>query len=129
MTTHCHVTETSATGWEQAVDVTDAPDDYGQLVPMMEQSEEMTGERAQVTLADGGYHSGENLASCDQRGRIVLMPEGQTKAMKGPYFKDRFEYDAISDTYRCPQGQQLIFRGLRKHKAALMRTYRATGSI
>ena len=112
-----------------AADVTDAPDDYGQLVPMMEQSEEMTGERAQVTLADGGYHSGENLASCDQRGRIVLMPEGQTKAMKGPYFKDRFEYDAISDTYRCPQGQQQIFRGLRKHKAALMRTYRATGSI
>lgn len=112
-----------------AADVTDAPDDYGQLVPMMEQAEELTGERAELTLADGGYHSGENLAACDQRGRIILMPEGQTKAMRRPYFKDHFEHDAISDTYRCPQGQQLIFRGLRKHKAALMRTYRATGHI
>lgn len=47
-----------------AADVTNTDDDYGQLVPMMEQAEEMTGESAELILADGGYHSGENLASC-----------------------------------------------------------------
>ena len=40
------------------------------------------------------------------------MPEGQREAMKGPYFKDRFEYDSATDSYVCPRGQRLIFRGL-----------------
>ena len=44
------------------------------------------------------------------------MPEGQREAMKGPYFKDRFEYDSATDSYVCPHGQRLIFRGLRRHR-------------
>ena len=34
--------------------------DSGQLVPMLEQAEEMIGERVPVTLADGGYHTAAN---------------------------------------------------------------------
>ena len=58
------------------------------------------------------------------------MPEGQREAMKRPYFKDRFHYDVATDSYLCPQGHNLIFRGLRRHKGRKdMRVYRATGAI
>ena len=113
-----------------AADVTTTPDDYAQLAPMLEQAEEMTGERTGVTLADGGYHSGPNLRVCEQRNQQVVMPEGQREAMKGPYFKDRFEYDRATDSYICPHGQSLIFRGLRRHKEETgMRVYRASGAV
>ncbi len=99
-----------------AADVATAADDYDQLIPMLEQAEEMTGERVRVTLADGGYHSGPNLKSCAERGQTIVMPGGQREDMKGPYFKDRFEYGPATDSYTCPQGRQLPFRGFRRHK-------------
>jgi len=113
-----------------AADVANTADDYDQLLPMMEQAEEMTGQRTEVTLADGGYHTGANLEACQQRGQRVAMPEGQREAMKSPYFKDRFEYEVATDSYLCPEGHRLIFRGLRRHKGRKdMRVYRATGAI
>jgi transposase len=113
-----------------AADVTTTPNDYDQLAPMLGQAEEMTGARAEMTLADGGYHSGPNLHVCDERGQQIVMPEGQREAMKGPYFKDRFEYDRATDSYICPHGQSLIFRGFRRHKQESgMRVYRASGAV
>lgn len=64
-----------------AADVVTTADDYGRLLPLMEQAEEMTGQCAKVTLADGGYHTGANLEACEQRGQRVAMPEGQREAM------------------------------------------------
>lgn len=113
-----------------AADVATTPDDYQQLAPMLEQAEEMTGERAAVTMADGGYHSGRNLQVCADRGQTIVMPEGQREAMKRPYFKDRFEYDEATDTYGCPHDQRLSFRGLRRHQGTgFMKLYRATGAV
>ena len=45
-------------------------------------SEEMTGQRAKVTLAHGGYHTGANLEAWEWRDQPVTMPEGQRKAVK-----------------------------------------------
>ena len=44
-----------------AVDVVDAANDNALLVPMMEQAEETTGTRAQMTLADAGYFAASHL--------------------------------------------------------------------
>lgn len=49
--------------------------DYGQLVPMLEQAEELMGERPQVTLADGGYHTAANLEAGKRRGQLLVMAE------------------------------------------------------
>ena len=38
-----------------AVDVVDAANDNALLVPMLEQAEETTGTKSQMTLADAGY--------------------------------------------------------------------------
>lgn len=112
-----------------AAEVVPLATDVAQLVPMMEQAEEMTGERVERTLADAGYHSGANLEACAQRGQEVVMPEAQEQALKAPYHKDRFSYDALTDSYTCPEGQVLRFTCLNKTRGTLMRLYQASGSV
>ena len=113
-----------------AADVTNVADDHEQLVPMVGQAEENTGERAETTLADGGYHSGKNLEACRREGYDVLMSESQRKALEKPYHKDCFAYDAEQDEYECPEGQRLHYAGVkRRTNRPQMRVYRARGSV
>ena len=78
------VTETDKTGgmFITAVDAVQDAEDHHQLVNMLEQAEEMTGKKADITLADAGYHSGANLAACEQRMQIVAIPEPQEHTSK-----------------------------------------------
>lgn len=108
--------------------VTDASDN-AQLVPMLEQAEEMSGKKAEITLADAGYHSGANLADCEKRRQVVAMPEAREKSLRNPYHKDRFRYDAEADTYTCPQGQSLQFIETRKIKKTELRVYGGCGAV
>jgi transposase len=110
-----------------AVDVVTEPDDHEQLLPMMVQAAETTGKAAALTLADGGYHSGPNLSGCETQGQTVLMPEAhRPEVLEDPYHKDRFVYDAESDTYTCPEGQILRFNHIkRRTDRPEVRNYRA----
>ena len=66
-------TDGGATGMlVTAVDVVDAANDNALLVPMLEQAEETTGTRAQMTLADAGYFAASHLAECTRRGQLVV---------------------------------------------------------
>ena len=112
-----------------AAEVTDDPNDYSQLVPMLQEAEETTGVRSEVTLADAGYHSGRNLEECETRGQQVVMPESQDRRLSHPYHKDRFTYDEMSDSYTCPQGQRLGFTRVKYTRGTRMRLYRASGAI
>jgi hypothetical protein len=110
-------------------DVINTAADYGQLVPMLDQAEELTGERVPTTLADGGYHTAANLAAGKDRGQTLVMAERYQGAAKNPYFKDHFLYDAETDSYLCPKGHRLRFCGLRRCKSAALgqnRVYRAS---
>ncbi len=60
------VTETDKTGgmFIAAIDAVQDNEDHHQLVNMLERAEEITGKKAEITLADAGYHSGVNLEAC-----------------------------------------------------------------
>jgi len=112
-----------------AVEVVNSASDSGQLAPMLEKAEELTGQRVPVTLADGGYHTAASLEAGERRGQVLVMGERYKDSCTGPYFKDQFEYDATTDSYICPHGQQLPFRGLRKSQltgSRSIRVYRAS---
>jgi transposase len=112
-----------------AADVTTDPHDQAQLASMIEQARANEA-GAELTLADGGYHSGPNLAACDDLGQAVVMPESQREALKSPYHKDAFRYDAASDSYRCPRGQSLWFRGVKQRAGRpAMRVYRGRPAV
>ena len=113
-------------------DVVNSASDTAQLVPMLEKSEETTGVRVPITLADGGYHTAANLQASVRRGYVLVMPERYHAGVQGPYFKDRFVYDAATDSYLCPQGQWLPFRGIRKANGKIpgpYRVYRASRTV
>ncbi len=58
-----------------AVDVVDQANDNAMLVPMMEQAEETTGTKSQMTLADTGYFAASHLQECSRRGQHVVVSE------------------------------------------------------
>lgn len=115
-----------------AASVVTAASDTAQLIPMLEQAEELTGARAPVTLADGGYHTAATLQAGAQRGDMLVMPDRYPVEAQGPYFKDRFVYDPTTDSYICPQGQRLPFQGERQRNGKIagpFRVYRASRTV
>ena len=123
-------TDGGATGMlVTAVDVVDAANDNAMLAPMMEQAEETTGTKSQMTLADAGYFAASHLAQCDRRGQEVVVPEARQRFLKDPYHKDRFIYDEHSDSFRCPQGQTLAFVRIQHANGVPLRLYRASGVV
>ena len=88
-----------------AVDVVDQANDNALLAPMVEQAEETTGTKAQMTLADAGYFAGSHLPESARLGQQVVVSESRQRFLKDPYHKDQFTYDEQSDSFTCPQGQ------------------------
>lgn len=111
------------------VEAVQEPEDHNQLIPMLEQSEEMTGKLVDMTLADAGYHSGANLAVCEQRKQMIAMPESQEHRLKNPYHKDSFSYDAGAESYICPKGQLLKFIETRSLTKKKVRVYGGLGTV
>lgn len=97
-----------------AARATTAANDKEQLVPMIEAAAANTGGVAETTLADGSYQSMEALVTCQERDYTVLLPIDAPRTPREQYHQAHFDYDAASDTYRCPEGQTLTFRGMRR---------------
>ena len=78
--------------------------DHQQLVPMLEQVNETLGTVAAETVADAGYHSGEQLQQAEQRQYGVVVGEQRQpggKAGANPdYDSSRFVYDEFAATQR-----------------------------
>ena len=74
-------------------------------------------------ITDSKYATGENLRALAERGIRAYMPVTEYDR-SSPYFHQAdFTYDGKSDTYRCPQGQRLAFRG--NNYVTGVRTYQA----
>jgi transposase len=97
-------------------DVNTEANDQHQLVPMLEQTKENTGQYAQITVTDSGYHAAEALGKAEAMGAPVLVAIKQRDGKLGPYHTSRFTYDASTDSVQCPQGQTLPREGVRKHR-------------
>jgi hypothetical protein len=77
----------------------------------------------QRVVADSKYATGENLRALTERGIRAYMPVVEYDR-SSPFFRQPdFAYDGATDTYRCPQGQTLAFRG--NNYVSGVRTYQA----
>lgn len=90
----------------------DASSETKVIGAMLDQSARITGSNAQELLLDGGYFHDGVIAATLERDVSLLCPDGQdlekSKAGRGGlYPKSSFDYDASSNTYRCPAGQTL----------------------
>jgi transposase len=114
-----------------ALSVVTAPDDHGQLLPMLERVTATTGAGIETLLADAGYHDIATVAACAARGQRVVLPEAQAQAIAAdPYHQAHFAYDATTDTFTCPENKPLTFRSMtNRTDRPVKRIYRSSGEV
>lgn len=98
-------------------DVTDENYDQHQLIPLLKEEQETLGCYGQVTLADNGYFSRDNVAYAQERTDLYVPDKSYESALTketAPYHHSKFTYDAERDLYICPEGQELPFVRLSK---------------
>lgn len=102
-----------------AADVSQAENDSGEFVPMIEQTVSNTGMTPKTVTADAGYHSQENLQYAKDKGLDAYIPEKRNKI--------EFKYDEERDEYICPAGKVLKFRTINRNRhGKFYRIYRCT---
>lgn len=116
-----------ASGLIVAADVVNEESDNNQLLPMLEQAKENVGRIAELTVADGGYSSGEGLAAAEKLGHQVLVNLGrQHLAPEHEFHASHFSYDEGRDCCVCPRGEELKFERVKRNrrKRYAVRVYR-----
>ncbi|NQY08103.1 MAG: transposase, partial [Flavobacteriales bacterium] len=82
---------------------------------MLERAEEIIEHNNFTALYDKGYHNGSELKKAEELEikTIVAIPNnnGATRAPDEKYYSDKFIYNQQTDTYTCPQGQELTTKG------------------
>jgi len=87
--------------------------DYGQLQSGIEGVHENLGSYPEQALADGGYHSGQNLKVLEDLNVDGYIPDPETRKQalmsedKKPFHRNAFTYDPARDCYICPKGKTL----------------------
>jgi transposase len=118
-----------------AADVTTDPSDNEQLVPMVDQAEEIVGPIDKLS-ADSGYSSGENLQKMVDKKIDAHIPDANYEAShrgkqdspgQGLFTRASFKRDELNDCFICPAGEKLMFSQLQKVKNKQpLRLYRCT---
>jgi hypothetical protein len=95
-----------------AFDLINEGNDQRQLHPMAMQGKQALEVEQVTVVADAGYSNGEHGQRCEADGITAIVPRAETVNTEGKqYFsRDRFSYDASSDTWQCPAGQTLTCR-------------------
>lgn len=109
----------AAEGVIVAVEVTQAGNDFDQLIPGVENVEENMGRPPDQVIADGGFTTRENILEMDNRNIdfIGSLSNGDgTNRLKAlgvapEFYPDAFIYNDVDNTYTCPAGKTLKAHG------------------
>jgi transposase len=89
--------------------------DRHQVLPMVAQTEAVTGAPVDTVIADSGYSSYDNYEALATRGTTGYIPDqywaqreqGAYRRPERRYHKENFRYDPGRDQYVCPEGKPL----------------------
>jgi len=96
--------------------------DYPYLVEVLEETSENTDKKtAELTIADKGYFSGDNLHKAEEKRYNVLVNIPQSGSnhfinKENPFHKNNFKYEEERDIYICPNDKELTFRGYQRKR-------------
>jgi transposase len=93
-----------------ASEVVNDGNDTGQLYPMAKAAKEALATETLQAIADVGYYNGAALKSCEEDGIVAYVPQAartERLAAQGRFSHEDFAYEAKTDVYRCPGGEQL----------------------
>jgi transposase len=82
------------------------------MVPLVEQHQKNTGITVATVVADSKYGTIDNFLACHDREIEAHVPDllkvaHKRAAQRGLFTEDKFHYDSVTDTYKCPAGHQL----------------------
>lgn len=103
-----------------AATLSNNPADYEALRGLIKQTEITTGDMPSDVVADSGFSSYENLQYLEDEGIAGYIPDQKMESIrketcKHPEFdKSRFRYENSNDSYTCPMGKTLTYKGLMK---------------
>lgn len=103
--------------------------DNKQLIPMIESSIMVLGEKPKFMVVDNGYYTYEALSYCIINNIILIIPDKaeasrkKSNKSKNIYRKSNFVYDRINDTYTCVHGVKLYFKKIRGHGTTKSKVY------
>jgi transposase len=102
------------------------------LMELIEQHEQNTQREAHTVVADSKYGTAENFAVCVEKNiapHLGVLADKQKahSARTHCYPMEQFQYEAASDTYRCPAGQSLKRR--RYHERRRTWEYKADKGV
>lgn len=114
------------------VEVTQAGNDFQQLIPAVERVQERFGKAPGQVLVDSGYISRDNVEKIAERKVDLLGTLADDKSKKGERDQERypssiFVYDAEQDHYVCPAGKILSYEGRQKKDGMQQFKYKANG--
>ena len=98
-------------------DVTNQPEDKGNLENMSEKAKEVLEVETLTNLADKGYYDGEDIEKCENNGVTCLIAKpkaGGAKKEEG-FCRENFVYCPEKDAYICPCQNELSFMRLQNH--------------
>jgi IS5 family transposase len=82
-------------------------DDGSQLMELLEQHEESTGQEVKAVAADKAYGTAHNYQQLRDKDVHPAIPHQEQKGLPGKFARDQFRYDKAKDCYVCPAGQEL----------------------
>lgn len=106
--------------------ITNDGNDRNQLAVQAQAVKSLLGVEHLEVVADAGYADGEQYTQCQESGITAYVPAcpSNNNEHRGLFGKQRFAYDATADTYHCPAGETMIFRGTSLHGGQNIRLYR-----
>jgi transposase len=87
--------------------------DNNHLASLATNAKEVLGAETLQVCADAGYYDTVDLQKCDDQKLTTYVPIPKPKISKKTntptqdYYADKFAYDEVTDTYRCPQGNTM----------------------
>lgn len=104
-------------------EVTNDKTDQNQLANMSIKTKEALQVETLKVVADRGYYHSEEIKSCEDAGIETYVDSIAKVHPKGLFSKEQFVYQPQTDTYLCPAGQQLTFRGEKLEQGRQIRWY------
>ncbi len=118
-----------------SVEVTQAGNDFEQLMPALDRLERTLGTKPEQAVVDGGYLSQKNILDTATREVELIGPVPQPEAkaaqcyqragVKPEYYADRFRFDSAENCLYCPQGVRLSYQGKNKSELVIIYKYQA----
>ncbi len=106
-------------------EVTNSPNDQGQLSEMAVRTKEFFEVTALDALADKGYYEVEDLKVCVENGITPIVSKQTYSNGTGDqdFYPGKFRYDKDRDVYICPAGHALSYGRTRKTKEKEIQGY------